>query len=161
MQPSRPRLPLAKSETRAAGRASDPPPSIHLNVDLAAEDLATATPPGHVFMFNMWKEDLAEFSVNGLNLGPIKGFSTPSYAPFNIAVPRTLNQSDGLGKFTNNGQNQVILQWSGDPITLPLIKITRPLSDDLLFYAFPFGFWLVTLDGEIKAQGFYQTDGVF
>ena len=67
------------------------------------------------------------------------------------------------GKLSNYDGNESLplIQWSGDPITLPLIKITRPLSDDLLFYAFPFGFWLVTLDGEIKAQGFYQTDGVF
>jgi len=150
---------LNKSD--AAGRASAPPHSILPNVDLATENLAAATPNGHVFVFNMWVEDLTVFSVNGMNLGPIKGASQAPYTPFNIPVPRTLNQSDGLGKFTNIGLNQVILQWSGSPIPLPLFKVGGPLSDDLLFYAFPFGFFFVSLDGVIKAQGSFQTDGLF
>jgi len=101
------------------------------------------------------------FSVNGKDLGPIPGADKPPYTPSSIQVPRVLNQSDGLGAFANKGTNQVVVQWLGDPIDLPPIKLsTVPLSEDLLLYLLPFGFYLVNVNGDIKAQGTFSTDGV-
>lgn len=100
---------------------------------------------------------MAMFSVNGANLGPIAGADKPSYTPTIIQVPRVLNQTSGA--FANKEPNDVWIQWMGDPIKLS-ITIRSALTEDLLLYVFPFGYWLVNVSGEIKAQGNFSTDGL-
>lgn len=129
------------------------PARVRLTVELAAAGAS----PGHVFVFNMWNEDMAMFSVNGINLGPILGADKSPYTPVNIAVPRVLNMA--AGSFANKEPNDVRIQWLGDPIGITL-SIKSALTEDLLLYVFPFGYWLVNLSGEIKAQGNFSTDGL-
>jgi hypothetical protein len=114
---------------------------------------------GHVFVFNMWSEDMAIFSVNGKNLGPIPGADKAPYVPSQVPVPRVLNESDNFGAFANKGTNEIAIKWLGDPIHNSM-KIGVPLIQDLLLYVFPFGYYLVNVAGEIKGQASFTTNGV-
>jgi len=114
---------------------------------------------GHVFVFNMWSEDMVIFSVNGKNLGPIPGADKAPYVPSHVPVPRVLNESDNVGAFSNKGTNHIQIKWLGDPINT-LIKIGVPLIEDLLLYIFPFGYYLLSVAGEIKDQASFTTDGL-
>ncbi len=68
---------------------------------------------GNVYVMNLTSQDL-NLSINGLGTsgGTIPGWGQPRQpiSPGMQAVPRTLNASDGPGKF-NNGNNSLALFW--------------------------------------------------
>ena len=94
---------------------------------------------GSVYVFNVYSETLT-LSTNGMNVraGEIPGWFTnaaPKYRPNAVAVPRTLNASDGPGKFFN-GRNSLTLSWA-DGLFGAQVQIDGsqfPLFQDLLLF---------------------------
>ena len=91
---------------------------------------------GNVYVFNIPSQDL-DLSVNGAPIpsGTIQGwsFSNPKYQPTAAAVPRTLNASDGRGKFFN-GKNALSMQWL-DGLFFTQIRLDGnllPLNQDVI-----------------------------
>jgi hypothetical protein len=95
--------------------------------------------PGSVYVFNVYSETLT-LSTNGMTVsaGEIPGWSTdavPKYRPNAVAVPRTLNASDGSGKFFN-GRNSLTISWA-DGLFGAQVQIDGnqfPLMEDLLLF---------------------------
>jgi hypothetical protein len=95
--------------------------------------------PGNVYLFNATSQDLA-LSLNGMPTagGMIAGWSQSGagkYQPNVQAVPRTLNASDGPGKFFN-GNNSLSLQWA-DGVFMAQVRIDGselPLNQDVLLF---------------------------
>ena len=95
--------------------------------------------PGNVYVFNVGSQDL-NLSVNGkgIDSGTISGWTpsgTAKYQPSVAAVPRTLNASDGRGKFFN-GSNALSLEWL-DGRFLAQVRIdgsVLPLNQDVLLF---------------------------
>lgn len=88
---------------------------------------------GNVHVMNLTSQDL-NLSTNGMQIraGTISGWSPP-YQPAMQAVPRTLNASDGPGKFFN-GNNSLTLSWL-DGLFFASIRIDGsqlPLNQDLI-----------------------------
>jgi hypothetical protein len=95
--------------------------------------------PGSVYVFNVTNQDLS-LNLNGMPTagGGIAGWSQSGagkYQPSAQAVPRTLNASDGPGKFFN-GNNSLSLQWP-DGVFMAQVSIdggALPLNQDLLLF---------------------------
>jgi len=102
------------------------------------EDLG-ANGPGNVYVFNVNGEDM-NLSTNGLstNGGTIPPWSQSGgnrYQPGGQAVPRTLNASDGPGKFFN-GRNALGINWP-DGLYGAQVQIDGsqfPLNQDLILF---------------------------
>lgn len=91
------------------------------------------TAAGNVHVMNLTSEDL-NLSTNGMQIraGTIPGWNRP-YQPAMQPVPRTLNASDGPGKFFN-GNNSLMLSWM-DGLYFASIRIDGsqlPLNQDLI-----------------------------
>jgi len=94
---------------------------------------------GSVYVFNVFSETLS-LSTNGMPIkaGDIPGWfsnATPKYRPNAVAVPRTLNASEGPGKFFN-GKNSVAISWPDGPFAAQVAIDGRefPLIQDLLLF---------------------------
>jgi hypothetical protein len=121
---------------------------------------ALATPPGSVFVFNVFSEDM-DFSANGRHVGGdpsipawSPGPTPPKYSPSCLQVPRTLNQSDGGGKFCN-GSNSIIVNWSGEigSFTVAIDGGSDPLLEDLALYVFRLHYYLLNSVGKVIESG--------
>ncbi|MEW6642675.1 MAG: hypothetical protein AB1586_19375 [Pseudomonadota bacterium] len=95
---------------------------------------------GSVYVFNVDSQQLT-LSTNGLQIaaGTIPDWATESgrlrYRPNGVAVPRTLNASDGPGKFFN-GRNNLFIAWL-DGVFVATVAIDGnafPLNQDLLLF---------------------------
>ena len=94
---------------------------------------------GSVYVFNVCSETLS-LGTNGMSVGAgeIPGWFTdaaPKYRPNGVAVPRTLNASDGPGKFFN-GRNSLTISWA-DGLFAAQVQIDGrvfPMVDDLLLF---------------------------
>jgi len=128
----------------------------------AAESMrdALATPPGSVLVFNVFSEDM-DLSANGRHVGGdpsipawSPGPTPPKYAPACLQVPRTLNQSDGGGKFFN-GSNSIIASWSGEigSFTVTIDGANDPLLEDLALYVFRLHYYLLNSVGKVIESG--------
>ncbi|MBN8812309.1 MULTISPECIES: hypothetical protein [unclassified Sphingomonas] len=92
---------------------------------------------GNVYVMNLTSQDL-NLSINGLGTsgGTIPGWGQSGsnrYQPGMQAVPRTLNASDGPGKFFN-GNNSLALFWI-DGLFFAAVRIDGsqiPLNQDLV-----------------------------
>lgn len=119
------------------------------------------TAPGSVFVFNVFSEDMDQFSANGRQVGVdpsipawSSGPTPPKYTPFSLRVPRTLNKSDGPGKFFN-GTNTIIVSWSGEggSLNVTINGANDPLLEDLALYVFRRNFHLLNSVGEVIQSG--------
>jgi hypothetical protein len=94
---------------------------------------------GSVYVFNVCSETLA-LGTNGMAVGggEIPGWfanAAPKYRPNSVAVPRTLNASDGPGKFFN-GRNSLTISWA-DGLFAAQVRIDGrvfPMIEDLLLF---------------------------
>ncbi len=96
--------------------------------------------PGSVYVFNVYSQSMT-LSINGM---PIAAGDIPDWAangggqryrPNAAAVPRTLNASDGPGRFFN-GANNLVLSWL-DGLFVASVRIDGamvPLDQDLLLF---------------------------
>ncbi|KIZ47288.1 MULTISPECIES: hypothetical protein [Rhodopseudomonas] len=94
---------------------------------------------GSVYVFNVYSETLT-LSTNGATVaaGAIPGWftnATPKYRPNAIAVPRTLNASDGPGRFFN-GKNALTISWADGLFAaqVPIDGKSYPIIQDLLLF---------------------------
>jgi hypothetical protein len=94
---------------------------------------------GSVYVFNVYSETLM-LSTNGMSVsaGEIPGWFTnaaPKFRPNAVAVPRTLNASDGPGKFFN-GKNWLTLSWADGLFgaQVPIDGGQFPMVEDLLLF---------------------------
>ena len=94
---------------------------------------------GSVYVFNVYSETLT-LSTNGLPVaaGEIPGWFTaasPKYRPNAVAVPRTLNASDGPGKFFN-GKNLLTISWADGLFGAQVLIDGKqfPMIEDLLLF---------------------------
>ena len=94
---------------------------------------------GSVYVFNVYSETLT-LSTNGANVsaGEIPGWFTnavPKLRPNAVAVPRTLNASDGPGKFFN-GKNSLTISWADGLFgaQVPIDGRQFPMVEDLLLF---------------------------
>jgi hypothetical protein len=101
--------------------------------------MTTDNKTGSVYVFNVFNETLT-LSTNGntVQAGDIPGWSdgaTDKYRPNGIAVPRTLNATEGPGHFFN-GTNQLTIQWVDGLFfaVVPLNGAAYPLIQDLLLF---------------------------
>jgi hypothetical protein len=95
---------------------------------------------GSVYVFNVYGQSLT-LNANGMQIsaGSIPDWGsnagTSRYRPNGVTVPRTLNASDGPGKFFN-GRNSLVLQWL-DGLYFASVGIDGgriPLDQDLLLF---------------------------
>lgn len=112
---------------------------------------------GNVYVLNITGENL-ELSLNGAPAGgAISGWSSAPadrYRPNVAAVPRTLNASDGPGKFCN-GNNQLMLSRV-DGMYSASVRIdgnSMPLNQDLLLLVERNSWQLVSAYGVAVANG--------
>ena len=126
-----------------------------------ADKAGADTAAGSVFVFNVFSEDMDQFSANGKPVGVdpsipawSSGPAPPKYAAFGLRVPRTLNKSDGPGKFFN-GTNMIIVSWSGEGgiLNVTIDGAKDPLFEDLALYVFRRNFCLLNSLGEIIQSG--------
>ena len=97
------------------------------------------TAPGNVYVFNVNSQDL-DLSLNGKDIDPgtISGWANSGatkYQPNVAPVPRTLNASEGRGKFFN-GNNALSLQWI-DGLFFAQVRVdgsVLPLNQDVLLF---------------------------
>ncbi|MGY3413059.1 hypothetical protein ACVWZV_009225 [Bradyrhizobium sp. GM5.1] len=101
--------------------------------------MATKDDLGSVYVFNVYSETLT-LSTNGMTVpgGEIPGWfnnAKPKYRPNAVAVLRTLNPSDGPGKFFN-GKNSLTISWADGLFgaTVPVDGKQFPLIEDLLLF---------------------------
>lgn len=102
------------------------------------DDLGT-NGPGNVYVFNVNSQAM-NLSLNGLSIaaGGIPGWSQSGgspYQPAGGAVPRTLDASDGPGKFCN-GANYLTIVWPNGMFEAQ-IRIDgsqTPLNQDLMVF---------------------------
>jgi hypothetical protein len=98
-----------------------------------------ANGPGSVYVFNVNSEDMS-LGINGVSTsgGTIPAWSRSGgnqYQPASQAVPRTLNASDGPGKFFN-GRNALAISWP-DGLYGAQVQIDGgqfPLNLDLILF---------------------------
>ncbi|WOK19903.1 hypothetical protein RBJ75_10450 [Rhodopseudomonas sp. BAL398] len=114
-----------------------------------------------MFVFNVFSEDMDTFSVNGRQVGGDPAIAawgagpTPlKYSPSGLQVPRTLNSSDGGGKFFN-GTNSIVVKWSGriGSFTVAIDGDLDPLFEDLALYVFQLHFYLLNSLGRVIQSG--------
>ncbi|MGO4717411.1 hypothetical protein [Bradyrhizobium sp. 2TAF24] len=95
---------------------------------------------GNVYVFNVCSQTLV-LSINGMQISAgqipdwLSNAGNSKYRPNVVAVPRTLNASDGPGKFFN-GRNGLMISWL-DGAFAALITIDGsglPLNQDLLLF---------------------------
>ena len=110
---------------------------------------------GNVYVFNVFSETL-NLATNGNEAGSLPGWSTgnPRYQPSSIPVARTLNASDGPGKFFN-GRNDLVLQWDDGLFTASVLVNGSmiPLNQDLLLFLARTQWELVSQYGEVLQTG--------
>lgn len=94
---------------------------------------------GSVYVFNVYSETLT-LSTNGqpIAAGEIPGWfvkASPTYRPNAVAVPRTLNASDGPGKFFN-GKNSLTISWADGLFGAQVLIDGKqfPMIEDLLLF---------------------------
>lgn len=119
---------------------------------------------GNVYVLNVTSDDL-ELSLNGGPAGgAIPGWSSAPadrYRPNVAAVPRTLNASDGPGKFCN-GNNQLMLSRI-DGMYSASVRIdgnSIPLNQDLLLLVERNSWQLVSAFGVAVANGAISSVGM-
>ncbi|ABD08120.1 hypothetical protein RPB_3424 [Rhodopseudomonas palustris HaA2] len=122
---------------------------------------ALQTPAGSVFVFNVFSEDMDRFSANGSQVGGDPAIAAWSagpaparFTPGSLQVPRTLNPSDGPGKFFN-GSNDIKVSWSGEigACTVPIDGAKHPLLEDLALYVFRDNYYLIDSVGVLIESG--------
>lgn len=119
---------------------------------------------GNVYVINVGSQDLGLNLNGGSTGGAIPGWSSgpaDRYRPNVAAVPRTLNASDGPGKFCN-GNNQVLLrQMDGMyQASVPIDGNSIPLNQDLLLLVERNQWQLVNAYGSTVASGEVQGSGM-
>ncbi len=96
--------------------------------------------PGSVYVFNVYSQSMT-LSLNGMPIaaGDIPDWTANGggqrYRPNAAAVSRSLNASDGPGRFFN-GTNNLVLSWL-DGLFLASVRIDGaavPLNQDLLLF---------------------------
>ena len=94
---------------------------------------------GSVYVFNVCSETLT-LGTNGMTVGAgeIPGWFTnavPKYRPNGVAVARTLDSSDGPGKFFN-GRNSLTVSWADGLFAAQVLIDGRifPMIEDLLLF---------------------------
>lgn len=100
-------------------------------------DKGVSTTPGQVYVFSLSDQDVS-LSLNGGAAGTVPGWVTQGTNPFAstvLAVPRTLNASDGRGKFFA-GSNQVVGLTDQGPFmcTIKIDNNTYPMNQNLVLY---------------------------
>jgi len=95
------------------------------------------SPPGTVFVFNLFGEKLS-FLSNGAKVDDIPAWSDGSgaaiYTPCDIPVPRVLNSSDGRGKIFNGVNRITVIAEAVGAFALPVSGDDYPLIQNLLLY---------------------------
>ncbi|MDF3811558.1 hypothetical protein, partial [Rhodopseudomonas sp. BAL398] len=118
-------------------------------------------PPGWVCVLNVFRADLDTCRANGRPGGGEPAIAaggagpTPlKYSPSGLQVPRTLNSSDGGGKFFN-GTNSIVVKWSGriGSFTVAIDGDLDPLFEDLALYVFQLHFYLLNSLGRVIQSG--------
>jgi hypothetical protein len=128
------------------------------------------TTAGNVYVYNVYSETL-QLSLNGGPAGTINDWTVasppPKYQPNCLVVPRTLNSSDGFGKFFQGKDqgghgNQVTVHWMEQPITFEIIldHNLHPLPEDLLLFVTGNSYSLVTQFGGEAAHGTFGDSAV-
>lgn len=119
------------------------------------------TAPGSVFVFNVFSEDMDRFSANGQQVGAnpsivawSSGPTPPKFTAAGLQVPRTLNKSDGPGKFFN-GTNTIMVSWSGEggSLSVTINGANDPLFEDLALCVFRDHFYLLNSVGNVVQTG--------
>jgi len=112
---------------------------------------------GNIYVANMNSETLT-LSLNGLTAasGEIPGWGVAGnpYQPAMQAIPRTLNASDGPGKFFN-GTNSLTISWI-DGLFGAIVKIDGarfPLYQDLILFIEQNQWQLIDANGIFIASG--------
>lgn len=119
---------------------------------------------GNVYVINVGSQDLQLILNGGPAGGAIPGWSSgpvDRYRPNVAAVPRTLNASDGPGRFLN-GNNQLMLRYVGGmyQASVPIDGNSIPLNQDLLLLVERNQWQLVDAYGSAVAGGEVQGAGM-
>jgi len=113
---------------------------------------------GNVYVFNVFSQTLM-LNLNGrqISAGQIPDWlsnaGNSKYRPNVVAVPRTLNASDGPGKFFN-GRNNLMISWlDGAFAAMITIDGSLPPNQDLLLFINRTNWELVNQFGDQVSNG--------